>query len=493
MTASINLIIYLLGGKTEVGKKTVGFAGAFGYTYDVNEKGKKQIAKDVPTTQGYHTGGGAGSVVNPIDVITLTVPGSADEHTALIHTLLETLNYAVGREEILNLGLIGKYPWLEKLLTVDLAELEKREGKLGRLELSSASLALLPALQTAYRALEGRSKLWFNFDKSAEGGLGMRSAHSVQAMAEVISTWSSDKDPVMTIVDNKTYWNPESDFNKIVSASRWYCNTGEGNEYYDSHEGYRRYDFGKIDKKKYYGKSTPDVTYSCLFSKEPITLLDKLFDFTVKKTKNPKGLLVAGDLQFVKSKDVARLIDTQPGTVKGKDIVIPFKVGGAEEPTLMELIDPPGLSYRITDIFDNIGTVFHAFLNKGEDNRYGEYQRFYEITDRIYTKEVNGKGVTKLKLSPEFKITTNAIRVDVVHRGAVRGVPVNLGVGYDIPERNAFNSVSDPNVRVWVGTDESNDRCLFYRTIVETSEWIYILTAGCANVRVLSKSELGQK
>ncbi len=493
MTASINLIIYLLGGKAKVGKKEVGFAGAFGYTYDVNEKGKKQIAKDVPTTLGYYTGGGTGSVVNPIDVLTITLPNSADEHTALIHTLLETLNYAVAHEEILNLGLIGKYPWLEKLLTVDIAELEKREGKLGRLELSPEALAKIPALQQAYKALEGRSKFWFNFDKSAEGGLGMRSANSVQAMAEVISIWSEDKDPLISISPNKEYWNPESDFNKIVSASRWYCNTGEGNEFYDLHDGYRRYDFGKIDKKKYYGKSTPDVTYSCLFSKQPVTLLDKLFDFTVKKTKNPKGLLVAGDLQFVKSKDVARMIDSYPGTVKGKDLVIPFKVGGAEEPTLMELIDPPGLSYRITDIFDDIGTVFHAFLNKDETGGYGQYQHFYEITDRIYSKEVNGKGVTKLKLSPEFKTTTTVLRVDAKHRNAVKPVPLHLGVGLDTPERNAFNSVSDTGVRVWIGVDQSNDRCLFYRTVVETGEWIYIHTTGCANVRVLNKSELGQK
>lgn len=493
MAASKNIILYLLGGETALGKKKVaGFFGGHGYTYDVDEKGKKKLAKDVPTTTGYFVSGSNQNVVLPVDVVSLMIAGSKDFLSATFDGLRVIFETVLGDEDIKNICIIAKYSFLEKLLTVDLNKIKEKENKYGKLEFFPWHYEQLEELQSLYNKVLERSKVIFDYDKSVEGGLGMKTAGEQSGTAEVCTVWGHEPEQWMVFTPQKEFWSPETDFNKIVSASRWYFNTTEGGHFEDEYAGYRRYDFGKLDKKKYYGKATPDITYGSLFTQTPIQLLDKLYKFAKAKVKNPKGLMMAGDLQYVKSKAVGRLIDSYPGAVKGKDIIMPFNVGGKDEPTLIELIDPPGLSYRIADTFDDIAMIFDAFLKKDENNAFGKLQKFIDITDRIFAIEVNGKGVKKLKMNPDFKQSTLSIKVEAEHSKAVKKVPLHLGVNFDIPNRNAFNSVSDPEAKVWINVEESDEKCLRYRCIVTADDWVYIHTAGNANVRVLNLSELGK-
>lgn len=494
MKSLINMILYVDAGTyTNPRKKDFAYAAAHGYTYDVSEEGKKTLVKNVPTTTGYYTGGTGGTttVVKPIDIISITYSHAETELLGTLGIINTAIDDMLSIENPGKIAIISSKPVLERVLKMDCDAVRKNNYQFHRMELSETIVVTIEEIQRKLKDL-GDDSVWYNFTFLAEGGLGSKKLGNELATAEIRTQFSGDREIFFDKVPIKEYENPESDLNKIISASRWYFNTGSGTDYYDMKSDYRAYYFGKVEKdKKYYGKVTPDVTYSAFYTKTPIKYLDNLFEFARKYVKNPKELMLAGIMQYMTQKDIVRLNASQPAVPKGKDLIVPFKVGATDDATLIELIDPPALSYLIVETGMHFDMVLDSFLKRDESNCAGKYQRFIDITDKFYVKETNKKGVVKLKLNPDFKQQTSVVKVDGSHRLVKGVVPIMLGVGYDTPDRNSFNSVTDPEVKVWCNLDSSNDAAVIYRTLVETSEWIYLhSTAKGANIRVLNKKEL---
>ena len=497
ITPTINMVVYLLANAqgSDGKSKKAHYLGGHGYTYDLTQEGKKQLAKDVPTSTGYYTGNKqkANTVVITQNIVSLTVPGAKSRLDALLKGLNTILAEFVSKPEYKNLCIVTPHKELELAVKTKIDQLDKN-FKLGKETLSDKEREdLLQIIANVYILnKDPERKIIFDFAGSAEGGMGNRMAHKQLELAEVETVWAHMHKIHLSIVSRKEYENPESDFNKMISATRWYFQTGEREAFYEKQFGYRVYGFGKVEPdKNYYGKLTPDVTYSKLYTLEPITLLDKLFEFTVSKIKNPDGYLSAGDLNGLTSKDVARLVDTMPAVPKNTDLVSPITKGNGK-PILIELIRPTMMSYRIREFLDIMDMQLKAFLEKDENNKYG-YCQFYDMTDQVYTKEENGKGVVKLKLHPDFNQLKTTFKVTVAHPQAVKPVTLMLSIGYDIPERNSFNSVTDPDVKVWVITDTRNAAGIRYSTLVHTKDFIYIHTSAAANLHVLSLAELGKK
>lgn len=507
-TLKKNMVVYI-GANTTTFQSTRStperkefHAALHGYTYDPAVEGKKQLKKNVPATMGYWTSTTttSGIVVNQQDIISGYSSGRENEWEAWI-TVLEQLR-----------------TYIESVKTEIVVE--KKEEK--EYEVEWNRILFIPSNDFFYRIMEmtaGRKdrcpegifdrivelqhfyKPYMPTSKSTDvrvslvkGGLGAKRLYEELGLADVMTLWGSQPECYVTAQPLKMYENPETGLPKIISGNRWYFRTGEGTDYWEEIEGHRRYQFGKVEKgKHYYGKLTPDVTYSALFVKEPIDYFDKLYRFTEDRTENPRELLCTGNMQYVTSKGVARLIDTYPGVRKGKDLVVPFVVGTKEDPTLIELIDPPGLSFMIVESMDRIDRTFSCFKQRDEENKYGDRQEYVDITDMFFVKEKDKKDNIKLKLNPAFKPNEMVMRYTAHHPKAVCPVPLMLSIGYDVPERNCFNSITDPEVKVWLNLDFSNDRCVIYRTIIETTDWTYVFTSGGANVRVLNKKELGEK
>lgn len=491
---AINMVVYLIANVSKVGKQKTFFLGAHGYTYNCELPGKKKLAKDVATSTGYYTGNPQkpNTVVVVEEILTVTVPNGNSVADVLLKGLKEILQLVMANN-YKNVLFITPHKELEALVKAK-ASLVAEGLKIGDTTLSSKDAkeleSLLPLIAEITENKE--RKILFDFSGSAEGGLGNRDAQKQLDLAQVISEWGFDKEPTTIIQTRKEYENPEVSFNKMVSATRWYFDTHEPAKFLEERKGYRVYSFGKVEPdKNYYGKLTPDVTYSKLYTKKPIELLDKLFDYTVKRIDNKDGYLSAGDLNQLVSKDVARLLDTVPALPVKNQLVSPYvKQNG--RPVLIELVKPVMMSYRVREFLVSMDIMLEAFLQKNAENVFGN-STFYDITDMIYTKEVNGKGVTKLKVHPDFNQLRTTIKVSVNHRNSVKPVPILLSVGYDIPERNAFNSVDDPEVKVWVVTDTRNEQGLRYSTLVVTEEFIYIHTSAIANLRVLTLGELGRE
>lgn len=495
---SLNMVVYLNASAVTIRKDRESFCvGGHGYTYNPEIEGKKSLKKDVATSMGYYTGNPhkAMTVVDVSDIVSLNAPNQHSKIAGLLNVTTAILQKLMATPDAFkNLCLITAHKELHTLLKADLTKLAAANYKVGRNELNQDEIdALVFAHKLVNEWQAAGHKFILDLDGAVEGGKGNKSANQQLGLTEAITRWSTDTQPSISIIPRKEYENPESDFNKVITASRWYFNTGEGSNFYDLVAGYRAYAFGKVEPdKKYYGKMTPDVTYAKLYTKEPITILDKLFEYTKRTVKNPNELLSAGNLTNVKSKDLLRLIDTYPAIRDGENLVMPYQVGGSEEPMLIELINPPMLSYLIKEALIGIDVALDKFLGRDAGNKNG-YNAFYDITDKIYVKEENKKGDIKLKISPDFGINTTILKLDVEHRNAVKPVMITLGVGYDTPDRVAFNSISDPDVKVWVCVDGQNEQGLRYCTLVETNEFIYVHTSAIANLRVLNLAELGKK
>lgn len=491
-----NIVVYLSAGSVKIGKKEEFSLGGFGYTYTIANEGKKQLKKDVATTTGYYTGNNqrANKVVVVDDILTMAV---SNRHS-LFEVLMDGFNkvleqFVVAGSEYKNLCVITPFTELTSVWKLKPEQVKETGMTISKYELKPADYkALRTVMQTIseFQGLKGRN-VFFDHAQAAEGGFGNKNSFKQMELAEVMTTFGVEPELAFGLTPRKQYEEPESDFNKLVTGSRWYIDSMNPEDHYAEIYGYRRYGFGKVEPdKNYYGKQTPDVTYSALFTKKPIEFLDKLFNFAHKKIYNPDGYLLAGDLRHLNSKEVARMIDTYPAVKEGKDLVSPVtKQNG--KPVLIELISPVLMSYRIRDDLSALNVLLEAFLKKTEDNKFG-YTSFYNITDMIYVKEANKKGDIKVKLNPEFNTLKNTFLVKVEHPKAVKPVALLLSVGYDMPERNAFNSVEDPNVEVWVATDTRNDQGIRFCTIVQTDDCIYIHTSAVANLKVLSLAEQGR-
>lgn len=491
-----NIVAYLVANSVKVGKKEEFSLGGFGYSYTIANEGKKKLKKDVATTTGFYTGNNqrGNTVVVVDDILTLAVSNRTSLFEVVLNGFNEVLTqFVVHGSEYKNLYVVTPFTFLGLVWKLKPEQVEETGMTVGRYELlPNDYVALREVMQTIkeFQELKDR-KVFFDNAQAAEGGLGNKSAFKQYELAEVMTVWGKDKEVAFGMIPRKQYEEPESDFNKLVCASRWYIDNINPEDFYTELFGYRRYGFGKVEPdKNYYGKQTPDVTYSTLYTKTPITFLDKLYDFAHKKIYNPDGYLLAGDLRHLNAKEVKRMIDTYPAVKEGKDLVSPVtKQNG--KPVLIELISPVLMSYRIRDDLNGLNVLFQAFLKKDENNRYG-YTDFYDITDMIYVKEKNKKDVVKVKLNPEFNTLKNTFLVKVKHPKAVKDVALLLSVGYDMPDRNSFNAVEDPEVKVWVATDTRNDQGIRYCTIVETSDSVYIQTSAVANLKVLSLAEQGR-
>jgi len=492
---TINLVMYFM--LDSIKQKSIHhFFGAHGYTYDVTETGKKKLVKDVPTSSGYFTNNvqKANTVVVVKDIVSLEITNRRTKTESLLQGFLTTLDLFKTNPAMKNLCVITVQKELGTITRLKETDLKHKEDlKFAGEVVSKKERELLTDI---FHTLEwfkdtGRSVV-FDFTGMAEGGAGVRECQKRLDLAQVITVWDFESSNELVIVSRKEYEDPEVHFNKLVDATRWYCSSGEGSTFYDLHEGYRVYDFGKVEPdKNYYGKLTPDVTFAKLFTLKPLELLDKLYDFCNKRIENKDGYLLAGDLNNIVSKDVARLIDQVPGVPNKKGKVFSPFTKQKSKPLLMELISPVLMSYRVKDYLGALNIIFEAFMKKDAEGKSG-YSTFYNITDLIYVKEVNGKGVTKLKLNPNFTQGSATFVVKVHHPSSKKPVPITLSIGYDLPDRNSFNSVEDPDVEVWCVTDTRNDKGLRYATVVKTGEFIYVHTSAVANLRVLTLNELGK-
>lgn len=473
----MNIVYYIVSSFLK--DKNVGLSGGHGYSYDPANESKRMLKKDAPSVYGYFVNGNYQSIaVDQVDIYNGRVLNQANETEAFLLHL----------ELIINEWLSTKKDG-EKLLVITNSTKGHKMLAAGRAP-ESINAEIFERVNALYA--EHKKDVVLDIEYYAKGGEGPKVAHKQLEIATALCELPASPIVVLDKMDLKAYKDPEIDFNKLVTATRWYFNTGDTSDFFDVDElGYRKYTFGRVDPdKNYYGKATPDVYYSALYTKEPIQVLDKLFTFCQKNKPNPYNIMSAGNLNFIKSKEIARIIDTIPGTFGKKELIAPMTVGNTEDAVLVEYIDPPGLSYRIRDFHHKLNLIY-SFFRKRDAN--GEYQknRFVDITDTFFVKDPKGKW----KIHPDFTNNTLKIPVKIEAPGCAKPVTVNLSIKYDTPERNALNSLITSKVediKVYLALDFNDEAGVSYCTIVSTPGFDYIHSNSIANLHVYSLKELGK-
>lgn len=471
----MNTVYYLVGSMLK--DSLFAFTGGHGYTYSPEVIGKKKVQKNVPTPYGYFVNSDHQSTsVNIEDYFNGRAFGKLSVQTLFLHHLEMLL-----KKHIENAG--------KKLLIVtNMPKITKGfiEGK----PFKDAEELLFKRVFELYSSIS--DNVIFDFTLYPKGGFGCRHAHNQLRISEMLSELDPEGGCHLDVMSEKEFSDPEVEFNNLVTASRWYFNTGSGSKFYSlTRNGRRAYHFGKVEPdKNYYGKATPDVYYSALYSKEPIPILDKLYEFCKKSKGNDLNLLLAGNVGNIKSKEVARTINDIPGVFKGNLLQSPMSISGNEEATLVEYINPPGLSYRITDALENLDEVYDFFIRRDEDLPYSKL-KFKDITDLLF--DFTGK---KPKLQDDFTQSTIKLFVTVDSPDCPKPVKITLGVRYDMPDRNAYGSLLKnkiEDIKVYLVLDFTDEGGIRYSTITTTPEFDYCHTQAIANLRVYSLRELGRK
>lgn len=475
----MNIVYYIVSTSLKSQDKSVGISGGHGYSYDPANESKKKLIKDAPTVYGYYVNGNYQNIaVDQVDIYNGRILGQPNETEAfLLHFELIINKWKEGKKD-------G-----EKLLVITNC-VKGHKMLMNNRHPDSLDADLFKRVYSLWKD-QGKDVL-LDIEYYAKGGEGPKTAHKQLELATAMCELPAPDKINLDVMDIKEYKNPEIDFNKLVTASRWYFNTGDKSDFYDVDErGYSKYTFGRVDPdKKYYGKATPDVYYSTLYTKERIKVLDKLFNFSQKNYPNPYNIMAAGELNFIKSKEVARIIDTIPGTFSKKELIAPMTLGGTENAVLVESIDPPGLSYRIRDFHAKLDMIYRFFLKRDETGRFQNNQ-FIDITNLFFVKDPKGKW----KIHPDFTNNTLKTPVTIEAPGCVKPVKINLSIKYDTPERNAFNSLvvnKVENIKVFLALDFNDESGVSYCTIVQTDDFDYIHSNSISNLRVYSLKELGK-
>lgn len=474
---SMNIVYYAVSSFDK--DKNVGISGGHGYSYDPSKESKRRLIKDAPSVYGYFVNGSYQNIpVDPIDIYNGRVLKQPNETEAfLLHLELIINEWLKDKKDAEKLLVITNCVKGHKMLT------NNRHPDTVNAEV----------FKRVYTLLKEQGKdLILDIEYYAKGGEGPKMAHKQMELAVAMLELPASDTTTMDVMSVKDFKNPEIDFNKLVTASRWYFNTGDLSNFNDRDDrGWRSYKFGRVDPdKNYYGKATPDVYYSALYTKDDITVLDKLYNFCQKNRPNPCNIMSAGNLNFIKSKEVARIIDTIPGTFGKKELVAPMTLGGTENAVMVEFIDPPGLSYRIRDFHAKLDQIYKFFRGRDADGKYRKHE-YIDITHLFFVKDAKDKW----KIQPDFTNNTLTIPVMVNVPCCVKPVKINLSIKYDTPERNAFNSLitnKEENIKVFLALDYSNDSGVSYCTITSTDTFDYIHSNSSSHLRVYSLKELGR-
>lgn len=164
-----------------------------------------------------------------------------------------------------------------------------------------------------------------------------------------------------------------------------------------------------------------------------------------------------------------------------------IKLKTTADKVAITVLDPPRNSLTTAKNIEELLNVYQRYLDGLDEDILS-----VEITDHLFDKEVNGKGVTKLK----FKVMEDpVITVNAPFwrsNGETRHFNVPLTFGLDLPRRRVFSNIKDLNPQAWLITWFENDYMSYCATIVKIDGAIGIWQAEQANaVKTALLEELG--
>ena len=282
----------------------------------------------------------------------------------------------------------------------------------------------------------------------------------------------------------KKYWNPENEYNRLLSEKYWYFVTDNKSHKVGEHYVYYMGNHG--DEISVFGKPISDANFAVIFTPAFDPVLEKIRIVQDRLTRHASGAIAVADVSLLTKPAVYKRIldadDNVPFLYRDKYETVmedPFKLSLTTE------LKQPGLAYEGLDILNDLQDTLEQYL-KGNV----PHMRVINITDSIY-ESIETKGVESLriKIPPNADAAVLTIKdvlfVDSQCQEQKRDL--RLVIGLDLPKRQTLAAIvtREPKVSLITWPEVSECHAFRYACVIETLDGdVGIWAAPYANLSI---------
>lgn len=484
----LGLVLYTDGGCRDVytsshipAPKVSGY-GVHGYSYNLLEEASKtNKKKDIPTTQGYRTidelnaeivaktpvqyhdfwGVGTGIQTNNTAELTAAINAIkfASDKEAKKVTLLTDADYVrLGFQN--HLSAWARNGWVTKAGgPVKNRELWEELAKVHSEALSS-----------------GKSIQWLRVDGHS-GDLGNDSADTnatrgVVLNRRILQGLESEEDGTRHVhvdSDPNGYWNPKSDYNRLLAHPVCYTVTREpALRREDGRYTYFCGTYGATKDHDQDGKRAAGHAFSVLYVKEldPVIELFRTVHNELAETHTRQSDVVRILLNKVTSSKVYADLKANGRNVIQKAVMHTQDLYYTDSELLTIVASPALLAFRSIQYLNLLDRYLNDYLAGTLT-----HTAMTDVTEYIYQiTEVKGKEV--IKLTDHISNPGKAIKIPVKYNitGEEKTTPLVLTQILDLPDRNTLSAIAERKPKVTVLTIRESDHAFRWMVVIETED-----------------------
>lgn len=286
----------------------------------------------------------------------------------------------------------------------------------------------------------------------------------------------------ITYSDTRGYWNPDIEYNRFLSESRWYFRTNTGHAHItpDKRWTYHLGNHGPDDEL--FGKRVSDANFSVVQLAQPDLVLETIREHQNKVEPSLFNMVVVGRMDNIfNPRNYRDLMKNDSFYLQRMGVKVDLFT--ADEQPLTRELRPPRLAFRAIESLSELENV----LNDIQDEERKKFYTLTDITDILYETDSSKKKPVR-KLKPNIDTSLATIEVDVNYNltGEVKSVPHKLSIGIDTPKRNMLAAIASDEPQVFVVTWKESVLAFRYATVVKTQRDIGIWAGVYSNLRIVT-------
>lgn len=209
-----------------------------------------------------------------------------------------------------------------------------------------------------------------------------------------------------------TYWRKQSDKDPLMCFKTMFISSDNRKESKTA-----IYYLFKADSKLPYGKSSSKATYGSLWLKEPSPTVEMVLDKHEQITADTKGpSILRLDVLFslpvqMRLRSFGSIVLTNPPKNGSKGVYV------SEEEPVTKLIWPPGISYKMENVFSMLDNTLYAWTSGDNDITNSE---FHDITKELL-EDLSTKS-EKIKLKTPLGNFTLLYKTDMPDKSVIKKV-----------------------------------------------------------------------
>lgn len=484
--SSLGLVLYTDGGCNPNPGGNCGW-GIHGYTYaisSITDKATKKI--DLPTTDGYKNGNGL-----PVGVMQVTptvyfdqwgpLYGDTSNNIAELNGAIHGM-HVVSEHQPTRVKMVLDSEYVLKGITQWAAKWEKN-GWINSTGKPVSNQSEWVQLMQSVRDHEANGVTFsWEWTKGHADNIGNQRADRNATRGVHLSSMNEPHDIAETY-DAKEYWKPDNRPSRFYGHTCWYFFSHIGLQP-TSRDGRYVYYCGVHDKQtvkqgtpkltanrrknELFGKSSGDLRYSVLFTKQPDPVLETLRVHQDNISKNNYSNVVIADLSACFSQENYNTV-SRYGTDYLTTVPMFNDIYTLEEEMLTFEASPPRLALRAMDKIVLLERVLESYLGTAAPEERLDVV-VTDVTAQLYDVETKkSKTVQKIKkhIVPGLKTIKLPVRYNTT--GVEQTMEIAFTLGLHTPERNTMAALADQGVKVSVVT---------WRDAINSFRHAFVLEAG---------------